>query len=194
MIKNLTDLTLDELWQLFPIQLVEHDPAWADWYEEEKAALLTILGDKVARIDHIGSTSVDGLLAKPIVDILLQITPTCNTVWLGSALSDNGWLLMAAQTLPDMRSDWNKGYTPDGFAERVFHLHVREMGDWDELYFRDYIATHKETAREYAALKRSLALEFKHNRDAYTEAKADFVWACTAQEREMQHLTKVGKQ
>ena len=184
MAKDLQEMTLEELWQLFPIELAEHDPMWADWYEEERAALHAALGDAVQRIDHIGSTSVAGLLAKPIVDILLQVAPECDTAWLYAQLEQDGWLLMAEQKTPDEQSDWNKGYTPQGFAEKVFHLHVRQSGDWDELYFRDYLAAHPEAAEQYAALKRALLVEHKYNRDAYTEAKGAFVQACTQRARE----------
>ncbi|MEA4927036.1 MAG: GrpB family protein [Syntrophomonadaceae bacterium] len=176
-------LTLEELWHLFPIELTEHNPAWAEWYEDEKSALLAILGDLVKRIDHIGSTSVNGIIAKPIVDILLQVAPDCDVDWLKSVLSDNGWQLMSEQTTPDVRLDWNQGYTAEGFAERVFHLHVRQIGDWDELYFHDYIDTHPAEAAEYESLKRELAITHKNNRDAYTEAKGNFIKSCTEKAR-----------
>ncbi len=181
--RSLMDMSLEELWQLFPVQLEEFNPSWTIWYDEETAALQAILGDQVARIDHIGSTSVPRLTAKPIVDILLQVAPICNIEAMHEALTANGWLLMADQRTPDFRSDWNKGYTIDGFAEKVYHLHIREMGDWDELHFRDYLRTHPLAASEYTALKRQLAIKHKHNRDAYTEAKGDFVRIHTAKAR-----------
>ena len=71
--------------------------------------------------------------------------------------------------------DLNKGYTPAGFAEKVYHLHVRALGDWDELYFRDYLRKYPKAARQYEELKRSLKEKYEHNRDAYTEAKTAFV-------------------
>jgi GrpB-like predicted nucleotidyltransferase (UPF0157 family)/ribosomal protein S18 acetylase RimI-like enzyme len=177
-------LTLEELWQLFPIELAEHNPAWRDWYKDEESSLTALLGGAVSKIEHIGSTAIDGLLAKPIVDILLQAAPDCDVNWLKTSLANGGWLLMAEQTSPDVRSDWNKGYTPDGFAERVFHLHVRLTGDWDEPRFRDYIASHLEAAAEYEALKRRLLIEYKHNRDAYTDAKSRFIRDCVAKARD----------
>jgi len=70
-----------------------------------------------------------------------------------------------------------KGYTSTGFAEKVYHIHVRYPGDWDELYFSDYLIAHPETAAEYAALKTKLHKNFKHNRDGYTEAKTAFIRA-----------------
>lgn len=68
-----------------------------------------------------------------------------------------------------------KGYTEQGFAERVFHLHLRYFGDCDEVYFRDYINAHPEDAKEYEKLKLSLSKIYRHDRDAYTYAKTDFV-------------------
>jgi GrpB-like predicted nucleotidyltransferase (UPF0157 family) len=177
-------LTLSELWHLFPIELAEHDPAWRDWYDNEKSSLLALLGGVIERIDHIGSTAVGGLLAKPIVDILLQVSDDCDVEELKSRLAGDGWLMMAEQAEPYLQLDLNKGYTPDGFADRVYHLHIRRVGDWDELYFRDYIIKHPEAAAEYAALKRRLLAEYKYDRDAYTEAKGDFIRAYTTKARE----------
>ena len=72
-----------------------------------------------------------------------------------------------------------KGYTLQGFAKRVYHLHVRYPGDWDELYFRDYLKRHREAAEEYGKLKIGLQKKYEHDRDAYTRAKTDFVRECT---------------
>ena len=76
---------------------------------------------------------------------------------------------------------FNKGYTENGFAERVFHLHLRYAGDNSELYFRDYLNEHPDIAKEYETLKRLLWKEYEHNRDAYTNAKTEFVQKYTAQ-------------
>ena len=180
--KELRKMSLEELWRLFPIVLSEHKPEWFVWYDEEKANLLSLLGSTIERIDHIGSTSVPGLLAKPTVDILLQVSPAVDVERLKSALTGGGWLLMAL-SVNSSSLVFNKGYTPDGFAERVFHLHVRPIGDHDEIRFRDYIAAHPDEAAEYAALKRRLLAEYKYNRDAYTEAKTEFIRAVTAKAR-----------
>jgi hypothetical protein len=71
----------------------------------------------------------------------------------------------------------NKGYTSEGFAEKVYHLHIRRKGDWEELRFRDYILAHPDKAAEYANLKQRLLAKYKYNRDAYTEAKTGFIEA-----------------
>ena len=73
------------------------------------------------------------------------------------------------------RISLNKGYTESGYAEKVFHLHLRLEGDTDEILFRDYLNSHPDVAKEYEQLKLKLWKEYEHNRDAYTEAKTNFV-------------------
>ena len=179
MSKPLSEMTLDELWQLFPIELVPHSEAWAGYYTDEESRLRSLLGDSIEQIDHIGSTAVPGLLAKPIVDILLQVSDSCDIANLKEKLLFDGWLLMAEDIASD-NLDLNKGYTPAGFAEKVYHLHVRRSGDHDELRFCNYLKMHPEAAADYAALKQQLLTKYKYNRDAYTEAKTDFIKACVA--------------
>ncbi|MGM0498943.1 MAG: GrpB family protein, partial [Bacillota bacterium] len=77
--KSLSEMSLEELWQLFPIILKEHNPEYKNWYLEEKFNLTAVLPEKnIGRINHIGSTAVPGLLAKPTVDILLEIKRGAN--------------------------------------------------------------------------------------------------------------------
>ena len=173
MTKALEDLTLEELWQLFPIFLREHQAEWKDWYEEERLRLLSFLPiNQLVRISHIGSTSLETIWAKSIVDIMLEIPKVADMVAMRNLLLQNGYLLMSES---QGRMSFNKGYTPSGFAERVFHLHLRYEGDHDELYFRDYLQEHPAVAKDYEKLKLSLWKQYEHNRDAYTEAKTDFI-------------------
>ena len=183
MSKPLSEMSLEELWQLFPIQLEEHDPQWADWYAEERDRLTGLLPNCIVRIDHIGSTSVEGLLAKPIVDILLQVTFEADMEDVEELLVADGWLVMARDSAFG-ELDLNKGYTPQGFAEKVYHLHVRRKGDWDELRFRDYLVDNPKARAEYGALKTRLLEEHRHDRDAYTAAKTEFITDCVAKARE----------
>ncbi|MEZ7555816.1 GrpB family protein [Streptococcus sp. 27098_8_134] len=170
---SLEEMSLEELWQLFPIFLREHQAEWKDWYEEERLQLLSFLSaNQLVRISHIGSTSVETIWAKPIVDILLEIPKETDMAVTRDLLLQNGYLLMSES---QGRMSFNKGYTPSGFAERVFHLHLRYEGDHDELYFRDYLQEHPAVAEDYEKLKLSLWKQYEHNRDAYTEAKTDFI-------------------
>ena len=170
---SLEEMSLEELWQLFPIFLREHQDEWKDWYAEERLRLLSFLpANQLVRISHIGSTSLETIWAKPIVDILLEIPKETDMAVMRNLLLQNGYLLMSES---QGRMSFNKGYTPSGFAERVFHLHLRYEGDHDELYFRDYLQEHPAVAKDYEKLKLSLWKQYEHNRDAYTEAKTDFI-------------------
>ena len=146
--KELTEMTLEELWQLFPIILTEHKSYWADWYRE------------------------DGIMAKPIIDILIVVNSSDNLHNVANILQKQGYIIMSTI---DKRISLNKGYSTKGFEERVFHLHLRLAGDTDEIYFRDYLKMHQDIAKEYEKLKLSLFEKYRNNRDAYTEKKTEFV-------------------
>lgn len=178
MSKKLNEMSLEELWRLFPISLVAHKNEWEYCYNNEKDNILSIISDKpVKRISHIGSTAVPDIWAKNIVDILLEVYSEDDLQLTKEKLLKYGWLCMNEDK---GRISMNKGYTPDGYADKVFHLHIRLPGDNDELYFRDYLIEYPETAKEYEKLKLSLADEYKYNRDGYTEAKSDFIKKYTA--------------
>ncbi|EJZ69290.1 MAG: GrpB family protein [Lachnoanaerobaculum sp.] len=171
--RKLEEMSLKELWQLFPIFLVKYNKAWIQWYEEERKSILSIVPNKnIRRISHIGSTAISGIWAKNIVDILVEVRNKEDLNIVKNILIDNGWLCM---NMSETRIILNKGYTEQGFAEKVFHLHIRIAGDNAELYFRDYLKEHSETAKEYEILKLSLWKEFEHDRDGYTNAKTDFI-------------------
>ena len=181
--KPLSEMTLEELWRLFPIILSEHNPDWANYYDEEKTLLEKHFGTLSVRISHIGSTAVEGLIAKPTVDILLEADPGSSPDEVRQIAAACGYTVMAESIAPEYRLDLCKGYTPQGFAERVFHLHIRHPGDRDEIVFRDYLRRNPHKADEYAALKQALQKRFEHDRDAYTEAKGEFIRTCVKEAR-----------
>ena len=182
--KPLSEMTLEELWRLFPIILSEQNPAWKKYYEEEKALLEKAFGRLLVRIEHIGSTAVEGLIAKPTVDILLEADPSASPEAVRQTAERCGYTVMSEKNAPEYRLDLCKGYTPQGFAEKVLHLHIRHPGDWDEIVFRGFLRRNPVKAQEYARLKTDLQKSFEHNRDAYTEAKGDFILACVKEARE----------
>jgi|GEM_PF-273970 len=167
--------------RIYPIVLEAYNPEWVAWYGEEKEYLVQkIGGENITNINHYGSTAVPGLTAKPTVDILLELNEGYDLKQLPGLLSDYvfQWRDMADDPLV-----LYKGYAPAGFGERIFHVHVRHTGDWDELYFRDYLITNPEVASEYAALKIQLAGTFPNDRDAYTDAKGAFIKEVTDKAR-----------
>lgn len=94
----------------------------------------------------------------------------------------NGFIRMSTEA---SRISFNCGYTKNGFAEKVFHIHLRYIGDNDELYFRDYLNEYPQTAKEYETLKLQLWERFEHNRDAYTNAKTEFVKKFTSEAKKI---------
>lgn len=94
--KKLEDMSLEELWQLFPIFLVKHNKEWADWYDEEATAILSLIPAKyIVRIFHIGSTAVQNIWAKNIVDILLEVRLAEELEIVKNILVENNWLCMS---------------------------------------------------------------------------------------------------
>ncbi len=168
--------------RLYPVVLSQYNPAWPDWYAEEKENLGKLLGwENIARISHIGSTAVPGLLAKPTIDILVEIKEKTPVNLVRTALAAPCYICLnpVDQNRPDLSLMFIKGYLATGFAPKVFHIQVRYPGEQAELYLRDYLRSHPETAAAYARLKSSLLQEFKHDRDGYTRMKGDFIHAVT---------------
>ncbi len=164
-------MSLEELWLLFPIFLEEHKDCWKEWYSEEECLLKRAFSSG-ERISHIGSTAIPSIWAKPIIDILLEIPEGRNLLDYKALIINSGYICMSQS---ENRLSFNKGYTENGFAERVFHLHLRYVEDNDELYFRDYLIEYPELAKEYEELKLRLWKKYEHNRDAYTNAKTEFI-------------------
>ena len=175
--KKLTEMSLEELWRLFPIFLIEHKAEWSEWFTSEMNLLNQILNEhSVKRISHIGSTAIHGIWAKPIIDILAEVDSDSDIQKMKDLLEINNYICMSESK---MRMSFNKGYTKNGFADKVYHLHLRIVGDNDELFFRDYLNEHHETAIEYEKLKIELWKQFEYNRDAYTKQKTSFVTEIT---------------
>lgn len=179
--KALSEMTLEELWELFPIVLSEHKDCWSDWYKEEAQRIAVLFPNLTFTINHIGSTAIKDIWAKPIIDILLEIPEHISMVSVKQILTENGYTCMSEEK---GRISFNRGYTEEGFAEKVYHLHLRYSGDNDELYFRDYLNENPAAAKQYEALKLSLRKQYEHNRDGYTLAKGPFIQKQTKKAKE----------
>ncbi len=182
MAKKLSEMTLEELWQLFPIFLTEHNDQWNTWYNEEQKRLCDIFSGIKARISHIGSTAIENIWAKPIIDILVEVPIENDIKQVKELIVQNGYTCMAEHT---HSISFNKGYTEHGFAEKVFHLHLRYWGSNDELYFRDYMNDHPAAAEDYERLKLLLWKSYEHDRDGYTNAKHDFITKYTQKAKQI---------
>lgn len=183
--KLLSDMSNEELWELFPIILTEYRPEWAKNFKLEQKLLEDTLGtEHIIAIKHIGSTSVPGLIAKPTVDILLEITDDTDIHWLKEKMAGAGYGYNDVPAKPAPHLTFIKGYMPRGFEGQVYHVHIRYNGDWDEPYFCEYLRRHPEAAAAYGKLKLQLKQDFEHDRDGYTEAKTEFIKRITEKARE----------
>jgi len=181
--KELSQMSDKELWRLFPIILSDHNPEWKAKYIEEERILKQRIGDQIIRIDHIGSTAVPKLIAKPTIDILIQIKEDADKEKLICDIESLGYIYSPQPGKPAPHMMFMKGYTFEGFHGQVFHLHVRHRGDWDELYFRKYLQFHPNAVEEYGKLKLLLKEKYEFDRDAYTNAKTEFIKRITDKAR-----------
>lgn len=156
-----------------PVRISPYDPAWPVRFEQEQSVLAGEIGKwTVGGIHHVGSTAVPGLDAKPIIDILVGVPDLEESKECFEPLARLGY--MYAPYLPDEMHWFCK---PDP-SRRTHHLHLIPVGSRryaDELAFRDRLRADPEAAREYTALKRRLATRFADDREAYTNAKSDFI-------------------
>jgi GrpB-like predicted nucleotidyltransferase (UPF0157 family) len=158
----------------FAVEIHDWTPAWADEFRQRAAGLRAALGGQAQRIDHIGSTSVTGLAAKPIVDIQVSVADFAPIGDLVASMAAAGYRWR------DDNPELTKRYFRETAGARRCHVHVRLAGSWNEqwaLLFRDYLRAHPPAAARYAAVKRDLAARFGHDRHAYTDAKGDVLWA-----------------
>ena len=153
------------------VKLLPHDEQWHQLFADEKARLEDAIGAFIVGIEHIGSTSVCGIAAKPILDIAIAITDKANGEKCVAPLENLGYVYRGENGIAG-RFYFRKG------VPRTHHLHML-LADSDELQnhllFRDYLRRNKATAEEYDRLKKELAQKYELDRDAYLDGKAGFV-------------------
>lgn len=156
-----------------PIVIVPYDPRWPEQFRRLGTVLREALGEIALRIDHIGSTAVPGLAAKPIIDVQISVAALEPLQAYRIPLEKAGFVFRAGN--PDL----SKRYFRETPGDRRTHIHVRCRGSWSEqgaLLFRDYLRAHEDDARAYGAVKYRLAEEYRDDRATYTEGKASFIW------------------
>ena len=160
-----------------PVEIVPYDPSWPKQFLEEQAVLRRALAPWLAGpIEHIGSTAIPGLAAKPVIDIMAAVR----------TLEDSRPAIQAAAQLgycyAPYRPESEHWFCKPSPFFRTHHLHLVPLGSpqwYGPIAFRDYLREHSAVAAEYEALKRRLAREFQFDREAYTEAKHPFVECMT---------------
>jgi GrpB-like predicted nucleotidyltransferase (UPF0157 family) len=161
-----------------PVQIVQYDSDWPKRFEAERRLLVDVIGPWLVAdtIEHIGSTAIPGLDAKPVIDIMAGVESLDGSRPALAVLARHQYCY--AEYRPDVMH-WFCKPSP---ALRTHHLHLVPLGSplWTErLAFRDYLRTHRDVAKEYAALKYRLADAHRYDREAYTNAKTPFVQRIT---------------
>ena len=160
------------------IATVDHDPQWPAMFEVENGRLRDALGDVAVRIEHIGSTAVPGLAAKPIIDIDVYVRALEPMAPYREPLEALGYVFQFDPEPPGLHFF---GYPAE--RPRRFHVHVAEVGGRHmvaHLAVRDFLRTHPDVVGEYARLKRALTAQHPGDRDAYIAGKAPFMTALQA--------------
>ena len=159
------------------VELVDHDPRWAELYEQERDRLSGVFDGRVVAIEHIGSTSVPDLCAKPIVDVLVGLRELELTDDQIAAMEKLGYDYLGEHGLPGRLFFRKQPWT--------HHVHVVQYGGehWErQIVFRDTLRSDPEERQRYDEFKRRLAAE-GHPRDAYTELKTPFIREVEARAR-----------
>lgn len=155
-----------------PVEVVAYDPSWSIRFDEWRDRLRQSLGSVARRIEHIGSTAVPGLDAKPVVDIQVSVVDPEDEVSYVPAIEGLGVSLRSRER------EAHRYFRPAGARKRTVQIHVCQVGsDWERthLLFRDYLRAEPAVRKAYASLKRELALRYRDDRIAYTEGKNGFI-------------------
>ncbi|MFF1822551.1 GrpB family protein [Kribbella sp. NPDC058245] len=155
------------------IRIEPYNEHWPRQFVALGERLRGALGDVALRIDHIGSTAVPGLAAKPVIDVQMSVVALEPVGMYREPLEGLGFVYRADN------AERTKRYFREAPGERRTHIHVRKAGSFSEqfpLLLRDYLRTHPEAVLEYAALKRQLADRFRDDRAAYGTAKVPWFW------------------
>lgn len=171
------------------VAIVPYNPAWPLMFEQEKNHLLTCLPNHlIRRIEHFGSTAIPNLSAKPIIDMLVEVTSLEETTRkIAPVLESQGYDYFWRPTMGDDTPPFYAWFIKrDAKRNRTHHIHMVENDfvHWDRLLFRDYLIAHPGIAKEYETLKSNLAREYPNDRVAYTKGKTEFVVKVTQAAKE----------
>lgn len=185
-------LTPEQAGKIFPIRIVPYSSEWGRLFEKEKALLVKLLTAEIdLEIEHIGSTSVEGLASKPTIDMLVMVPGLTRETkqFLTRKLATVGYGNMT-NAEKENRMTFGKGYDVNHTNTLTFHVHIREKGEGpqDEIYFRDYLRQNPATRDAYAELKYSLAEQYRFNREKYTQAKTEFIVRITEEMKKKRYL------
>lgn len=154
------------------LELVAYDPEWGAFFNKEKNKIRKTVGQFTLAIEHIGSTSIKDMCAKPIIDIAIGLEKYDDGFKCVEGLSKIGYLYLGEHGVPGrhfLRTD-------SDVVKCHIHMYEITSAEWENhILFRDYLSNHEKEAKEYASLKNDLVKQFGNNREKYTETKAEFI-------------------
>lgn len=157
------------------IELQDHDPSWPARFAQERDRLISLFPGTFIEVQHIGSTAIPGLPAKPVIDILAGVESMAVAESVAAPLCQSGYTTSAEFNASLVDRKWFMRWH-DGHRTHHLHVVVHRSRVWREhIRFRDALRAQPELARRYAELKSQLAAKHALDRETYTEAKADFV-------------------
>ncbi|MDX9954721.1 MAG: GrpB family protein [Anaerolineae bacterium] len=169
------------------VEIVPYSAAWPQLFESEAQRIQAACGDLLPVIEHIGSTAIPGMSAKPILDIMPGLRTHADGLRTIEPLKRLGYDYHGENGIP------GRYYFVLRYEQRsIIHVHIFEIGveNWERhLLFRDTLRAYPELAAEYAALKQDLAVRFREDREGYTDAKSDFIHSVVQQARRLQAKT-----
>lgn len=155
------------------VKLVPYNPKWKGSFEKEKKRLQKALGDLVIGIEHVGSTAIPGIFAKPVIDIAIMVKSIKSPAKLIKLLENLGYEYKQDDDVPG-RLFFTKG--PENKRTHYIHVVKLKSGEWKNLIlFRDYLLKSKEAVRQYNKLKKKLAKSYAQDRKLYTSGKDKFI-------------------
>lgn len=152
--------------------IAAYDNQWPGLFETESTLLLGTLGTLILRIHHIGSTSVPNLAAKPVIDILLEVSSLNELDHANAAMTNAGYTSRGENGIP------NRRYFTKGSDQRSHQVHAFAVGDGQiikHLAFRDYLRHNSSAAEQYAEIKHAAALASENDAHRYSALKAEFI-------------------
>jgi len=171
------------------VEVVPHNPRWSELFGAEVQALTAVFGDEIVATHHIGSTAIPGILAKPIIDVLVIVRDIGRIDAFDREMIARGYLPKGEFGIAGRRF-----FIKGSEVHRTHHIHVFETGSPEperHLAFRDYLRVHGKEAKAYGQLKHELARRFPHDIDAYVAGKDGFIKEI---ERKAQVWRKHGEQ
>lgn len=156
--------------------VVPYDDMWVEIYEKEKDILLDIFRDIIVDIQHFGSTSIKGLSAKPIIDIMIVVDDITQIDNYNHVMEDYGYRVRGENGIEGRR--YFVKLSSDNSGNHTHHIHIYQKGNphiSDELIFRDYLRIDNEAFKEYERIKMETSLKFRYSPQKYVDAKHDCI-------------------